>query len=213
MFTPPDFLCIDSVRENWQNLARRVAKHSAIAAEFMMDPQSTKERKLYHRWMAAWHARSSHSPAETLSRFELLQQSRNRETRASQLRKNFLRQRLAELGKNVASTSDDVPSEACQFLNQMLDHIEITKRRKLRKEESRPRSSHSARNDWSFGLTLWTDPDEQIEDEVSQLAELENAIRANQLSEEEQAIVERHFSQARIPSENNTALLQLLRQL
>ncbi|KAG0036401.1 hypothetical protein BGZ82_004271 [Podila clonocystis] len=234
MFTPPDFLCIDSDRENWQNLAQQVAQHSTIAAEFMMDPQSTKERKLYHRWMAAWHARSSHSPAETLSRFELLQQSRNRETRASQLRKNFLRQRLAELGKSVASTSDDDPNDASQFLNQMLDHIEITKQRRVRKEESRPRSSHPARNDWSFGLTLWADPDEEeIEDEgnrgkgpstgfaidelqgmpVSQLAELENAIRANQLSEEEQAIVERHFSQARIPSDSNTALLQLLRQL
>ncbi|KAG0357296.1 hypothetical protein BG005_003690 [Podila minutissima] len=235
LFTPPDILCIDSVRENWQSLARRVARHSTTAAEFMTDSLSTKERKLYHRWMAAWHGRSSHSPAETLWRFELLQKNRNRETRASQQRKNILRQRLIELGKSVSSTPDDDDShDVSRFLGQVLDHIETTKQRRLGEEESRPRSSHLARNDWSFGLTSWTDPDEgEIQDEgdggkgastgaafdglegmpASQLAELENAIRANCLSDEEQAIMERHFSQARTSSDSNTALLQLLRQL
>ncbi|KAF9325448.1 hypothetical protein BG006_011078 [Podila minutissima] len=234
LFTPPDILCIDSVRENWQSLARGVARHSTTAAEFMMDSLSTKERKLYHRWMAAWHARSSHSPTETLWRFELLQKNRNRETRASQQRKNILRQRLVELGKSVSSTPDNDSHDVSRFLGQVLDHIETTKQRRLCEEGSRPWSSHLARNDWSFGLTSWMDPDEwEIEDEgdrgkgastgaafdglegmpASHLAELENAIRANRLSEEEQAIMERHFSQARTSSDSITALLQLLRRL
>ncbi|KAF9312117.1 hypothetical protein BG003_006614 [Podila horticola] len=231
LFTPPDILCVDSVPENWQDLARRVARHSTAAAEFMMDPQSTKERKLYHRWMAAWHARSSHSPNETLPRFELLQKNRNREIQTSQ-RKNLLRLRLAELGKCVASTPGGDHHDSSRFLKQVLDRIEIVKQRSACEEESRP-SRHLARNDWSFGLTSWADPDEEMEAEgdegkgpstgvafdglqsmpANQMAELENAIRVNHLSDEEKAIMERHFSQAGTPSDSNTALLQLLRQL
>lgn len=234
LFTPPDILCINSVQENWQNLARRVARHSIAAAEFMMDPQSTKERKLYHRWMAAWHARSFHSPTETLARFELLRKSWNRETHASQRRKDVLRQRLAEVEKSIASTPDGDYHDASRFLNKVLYHIEFIKQRRCKEQPQR----HLTRSDWTFGLPSWTDPEEDKTDldegdegegpgtrdaldglqgmRVDQLAELKNAIRANLLSDEEQAIMQRHFSQARAPtvsSNGNSALLQLLGQL
>lgn len=234
LFTPPDILCIDSAQENWQNLARRVACHSTAAAEFMMDSQSTKECKLYHRWMAAWHARSSHSPTETLARFELLQKSRNKETCVSQSRKDFLRQRLTELERSIASTPDGDCHDASRFLNKVLDHIEVIKQRRCKDKPQR----HVAQSDWSFGLPSWTDPEEEETDldgddegkgpstrdlfyglqgmRGGQLAELKNAVRAYLPSDEEQAIMERHFSQVRAPtntSNSNSALLQLLGQL
>ncbi|KAF9389939.1 hypothetical protein CPC16_005463 [Podila verticillata] len=234
LFTPPDILCINSAQENWQNLARRVARHSTAAAEFMMDLQSTKERKLYHRWMAAWHARSSHSPTETLARFELRQKSWNRETRASQRRKDVLRQRLTEVEKSITSTPDGDYQDASRFLNKVLYHIEFIKQRRCKEKPQR----HPTRSDWTFGLPSWTDPEEEKTDldegdegkgpstrdafdglqgmRVGPLAELENAIRANLLSDEEQAILQRHFSQGRVStvsSNGNSALLQLLGQL
>ncbi|KAF9093687.1 hypothetical protein BGX23_003029 [Mortierella sp. AD031] len=53
-------------------LARLLARQRPQAAEFLTDPVEDKERRMYHRWMAAWHERSPRAPRATRTRYEMM---------------------------------------------------------------------------------------------------------------------------------------------
>ncbi|KAF9141262.1 hypothetical protein BG015_001353 [Linnemannia schmuckeri] len=53
-------------------LARSLAKQRPLAAEFLTEEVEDKERRMYHRWMAAWHERSSRAPKATRTRYEMM---------------------------------------------------------------------------------------------------------------------------------------------
>lgn len=53
-------------------LARSLAKHRPLAAEFLTEEVEDKERRMYHWWMAAWHERSPRAPKATRRRFEMV---------------------------------------------------------------------------------------------------------------------------------------------
>ncbi|KAH7028398.1 hypothetical protein BKA57DRAFT_253698 [Linnemannia elongata] len=55
------------------DLARSLAKQRPLAAEFLTEEVEDKERRMYHRWMAAWHERSPRAPKATRTRFEMME--------------------------------------------------------------------------------------------------------------------------------------------
>ncbi|KAG0252635.1 hypothetical protein BG011_006871 [Mortierella polycephala] len=54
------------------DMACLLAKCNPQASEFLTDAESEKARKLYHKWMAAWHERSHCAPTAARTRFELV---------------------------------------------------------------------------------------------------------------------------------------------
>ncbi|KAF9129070.1 hypothetical protein BGW39_004497 [Mortierella sp. 14UC] len=84
LFSLPDVLCPvqfggqeeggeESVLHGFSHvLVRTLAKHRPLAAEFLTEEVEDKERRMYHRWMAAWHERSPRAPKATRMRFEMM---------------------------------------------------------------------------------------------------------------------------------------------
>ncbi|KAG0337458.1 hypothetical protein BG004_007634 [Podila humilis] len=272
LFTLPDAL-YDATAAGWNDLAKKVAGHSANAAHFMLLPLPDKERTLYRRWMAAWHTRSFGAPSQTLARFELLKKSRelsrsNVNNRDHQRRGNMKEQKsLDQVAKDQdwpgldeaikLQDNEECEDDISVFLEQIQSHILKIRRRRqdndgVRKEKMLRQERDARVVDgqqgfgWSFGLptALWTEDPSSLRDNLgdaagtggngpsieasglqslpsAQLAELENAIRACQLSAQEQALVDQQFSLARsaglpssaLPLTSSARAAQLLMQM
>ncbi|KAF9921901.1 hypothetical protein FBU30_008022, partial [Linnemannia zychae] len=82
LFSLPDILCPvqfggqghekENQEGNAKILACTLAKHRPLAAEFFTDELVDKEKKMYHRWMAAWHEHSPQAPKAARTRYEMI---------------------------------------------------------------------------------------------------------------------------------------------
>ncbi|KAG0274875.1 hypothetical protein BGZ95_009396 [Linnemannia exigua] len=84
LFSLPDVFCPvqfggqeeggeERIREGLSHVfVRTLTKHRPLAAEFLTEEVEDKERRMYHRWMAAWHEHSPRAPKATKTRYEMM---------------------------------------------------------------------------------------------------------------------------------------------
>ncbi|KAF9412995.1 hypothetical protein BGZ94_000866 [Podila epigama] len=224
LFTPPRMFCPSAghrfLREEWYQLVEHVSRISTSAAQFMLDPPNIKECKLYHRWMAAWHARSPKAPLETVARMEFLRANHRERTVPTEKQKMLPLQRIEHQWERLSDKNrvGGRNSGEARLLDSLLENIGATLQIRQHKHATNaPNPLKHSMCSWRFGLQqprVWkgsvdTSSDESQAEERSpndadglqnmrpeELAELEHAVRSCRLSCTEQDILDRYFCQA-----------------